>query len=517
MKNIIIQAGGKGSRLELLTKNRPKCLVPVDNLPMIFHLFKKYPDAQFTIIADYKKEILKKYLKTFAVVKYNFIETNNIGTCSGIKQALKFIPNKEPFMLIWCDLILSNKTTITADKKNNYIGISKKFECRWSYKNNKFVKVSSKQNGVAGLFLFKNKSFIEDVPIEGEFVQYLSNKNIRFKTFDLYGVKEIGTILSYFQNELNKPKTRPFNKIEFFKNRVIKTSVDKQGEKLALDEIAWYKKICKFNFKDIPQIYNFLPLTMEKIQGENIYFYSFLTHSYKKAILEKIINAINNLHNIQYNSIVFTKQQIKKDCYKVYVEKTFERLSKIQNLVPFAKDEYITINNIKCKNIFYIKDSIIKNIKQYFPKQFNFIHGDCTFSNIILKTEGVEPILIDPRGYFGSTKFYGDKDYDWAKLYYSIVGDYDQFNRKNFSLNIGSKSIELAIMSNNWKDCENYFFNLISQTDNSNIEEKRKKIKLLHALIWLSLTTYTWEDYDSICGAFYNGLLYLRDYLNETK
>lgn len=517
MKNIVIQAGGKGSRLELLTTNKPKCLVPVNNLPMIFHLFKKYPKAQFTIISDYKREVLKNYLKTFATVKYNFIETNNKGTCSGIKEALEFVPNKESFMLIWCDLIVSDKTTIPDDVKNNYVGISKTFECRWSYKNNKFIKEASKENGVAGLFLFKNKSFINDIPVEGEFVYYLSNKNINFKRFNLSGVKEVGTILSYFQNELNKPKTRPFNLIEFINKKAIKYPTDEQGKKLAKDEISWYKKICEFDFKDIPKIYKFSPLIMEKIQGENIYFYSFLTHSYKKAILEKIVNAVNALHSIECDSKKYNKTVIKKDCYKVYIEKTFDRLSKIKNLVPFAKDEYITINNIRCKNIFHIKDQIIKDINKYYPKRFNFIHGDCTFSNIILKTDGVKPILIDPRGYFGSTKFYGDKDYDWAKLYYSIVGDYDQFNRKNFSLNINDSSVELAIMSNNWKDCEEYFFDLISKFDAVDVGIKKKKIKLLHALIWLSLTTYAWEDYDSICGAFYNGLLYLQDYLNETK
>ena len=35
---VVVQAGGKGTRLETLTANKPKALVPVDNLPMIFHL-----------------------------------------------------------------------------------------------------------------------------------------------------------------------------------------------------------------------------------------------------------------------------------------------------------------------------------------------------------------------------------------------------------------------------------------------------------------------------------------------
>ena len=58
---IIIQAGGKGTRLEHLTYNRPKCLVPVHNRPMIFHLFNKYKDAEFVVIGDYKYNVLEKY------------------------------------------------------------------------------------------------------------------------------------------------------------------------------------------------------------------------------------------------------------------------------------------------------------------------------------------------------------------------------------------------------------------------------------------------------------------------
>ena len=43
---IIVQAGGKGKRMEHLTQNKPKALVPVNNLPMLFHLFQKYGRCQ---------------------------------------------------------------------------------------------------------------------------------------------------------------------------------------------------------------------------------------------------------------------------------------------------------------------------------------------------------------------------------------------------------------------------------------------------------------------------------------
>lgn len=502
LKYIIVQAGGKGTRLETLTTNKPKALVPVDNLPMIFHLFKKYPDANFKIIADYQKDTLKRYLKTFADVNYEVIDANKKGTCSGIVDAMKSIPDKEPFMLIWCDLILSNIVGMPEKFERNYLGISKDFPCRWSHKNNKFVEEPSCEDGVAGLFIFKDKDIIKDVPEEGEFVRWLSNKNIEFERLNMFGGLEIGTMLSYFQNELNKPKCRSFNKIDFKDNLVLKYPTNDYGVKISKDEIDWYKKVIELNYQNIPQIYSFDPLTMNKIDGKNVFEYGFLTNGFKKAILIKIVDALKNLHNI----IESIPANI-NDCEDNYITKTFDRLKKVEDLVPFAKEKYITINDKKCINIFYVKDEIISDIRNMYPKEFHFIHGDCTFHNMMIETEGVRPILIDPRGYFGKTKYYGDVDYDWAKLYYSLVGDYDQFNRKNFSLEIKEGSVDLEIISNNWKSLENVFFELTGANKN--------KIKLLHSIIWLSLTTYAWEDYDAICGSFYKGLLELQDYYDN--
>ena len=86
---IIVQAGGKGTRLEHHTANKPKALVAVENLPMLFHLFRKYPDKRFVIIADYKKEVLREYLECFAEVKYRVVDASDIGTCAGLEQSIK--------------------------------------------------------------------------------------------------------------------------------------------------------------------------------------------------------------------------------------------------------------------------------------------------------------------------------------------------------------------------------------------------------------------------------------------
>lgn len=502
IKHIIIQAGGRGSRLEMLTRNKPKCLVPVNNLPIIFYAFKKFKDAEFTIITDYKSDVLEKYLDIFGKeYNYKILKSDKKGTMSGIKKSIMDFSDNAPFMIMWCDLILSDNFEFPKDD-GNYIGISKDFECRWSYNDdNKFIKEPSKENGVAGLFIFENKKVLENIEEEGAFVRWLQTQDINFKRIDLYGTKEIGTLLSYSDNNHTAPVCRPFNSIDFNGDIVTKRGITEQGEKIAIDEIGWYKHVQNLGYENIPQIYNYKPLTMKRVQGKNIYEYDCLTKTQKKEIIVQIIESLIKLHNLE-KPIPANKEDVEEN----YVTKTFDRLNKVKNLIPFADKEFIKINGKYCKNIFYSEQELQEAVKSVYPETFHLIHGDCTFSNIMFDTFNMKAILIDPRGYFGKTKLYGDSDYDWAKLYYSLNGEYDQFNRKKFTLDIREKDVELAIKPNNWADMTEFFFDCISGVN-------KYKIKLLHAIIWLSLTTYTWEDYDSICGAFYNGLLKLDEVL----
>ncbi len=505
VKKIIIQAGGKGTRLEGLTRNKPKCLVPVNNLPIIFYAFKKFPDAEFTIIADYKTDVLEKYLNAFGS-QYNFkiVKATKKGTISGIKESIADYKDNEPFMIMWCDLILSKDFEIPGVNeglKGNYIGISKDFECRWSYIDGKFVKEPSKENGVAGLFIFENKKLLENIETEGALVGWLEKQKISFNRLDLYGSKEIGTLLSYSDNNDDTPRCRPFNSMEFNGDIIIKRGINEQGQKIAVDEIAWYKHVKNLGFENIPEIFEYEPLKMKRVQGKNIFEYDCLTKTQKREILRKLIEALKNLHNLEPAQPVNIQ-----DVEDNFLNKTFDRLSKVEKLVPFANKEFIKINGRYYKNIFFNKEELINAVKTIYPKEFRLIHGDCTFSNLMFDTFNMKAVLIDPRGYFGKTKLYGDVDYDWAKLYYSLSGEYDQFNRKKFTLDIREKDVEFAIKPNNWADMEEFFFECLPSVSH-------KKIKLLHAIIWLSLTTYAWEDYDSICGAFYNGVIKLEEVL----
>ena len=499
---IIVQAGGKGTRLQHLTANKPKALVPIDNRPMIFHLFEKFPDKRFIIIADYKADVMEKYLAAFAKVKYLVVRTEGKkGTCSGIKNALKKIPSDKAFMLIWSDLVLPQDFEM-PEHVDNYVGLSKNFRCRWRYENNKFEEIPSEDNGVAGLFILKNKEVFSDVPEEGELVKWFGTKaEIKWDTLPLYKTKEFGVLEEYnnYHKENIENRCRPFNRLIVSKDYIIKEGIDKQGMALAIREKAWYRYVKDQGYKRIPQIISFDPFKMEKINGKNIFEYD-MTLEEKESILRELINNLQELHSIG---------KIDADYFSIkenYLNKTLDRLNKIRDLVPFGDKEYIRINGKICRNVFFNYDILSKRVAQYSCPFFTVIHGDNTFSNMILK-ENKHPVLIDPRGYFGYNEIFGDPVYDWAKLYYSIVGNYDQFNLKHFMLDIEDDEIKLNIQSNQWEDLEAMFFELLKD------EVNERDIKFIHAIIWLSLTTYAWEDYDSICGAFYNGLYYLEESL----
>jgi hypothetical protein len=191
------------------------------------------------------------------------------------------------------------------------------------------------------------------------------------------------------------------------------------------------------------------------------------------------------------------------------VDKTQSRVHEVSKLIPGFDRESITVNGVKCNNVFHDKHQAIwdKILKLVQADVFSPIHGDPTFSNIIID-ENLKAWFIDPRGYFNKQNdIYGDPDYDFAKVYYSAVGGYDTFNRRKFKLFVDGETAEIimeepvtTVVAE--KVFQEFFPNNIN------------KIKILHGLIWLALSGYAKDDIDSAIGSFYLGLYYLKQGLD---
>jgi len=169
------------------------------------------------------------------------------------KKALEYIPQNTPFIITWSDLYFSDEFTPNFEYGKNYVGISKTFKCRWSFKDGNFFEEPSFENGVAGFFVFTHKEPIADVPEEGEFVRYLSTKNIQFERFELNGVKEYGTVDEY-EKLFSNAVSRPFNTVLIKDDYVEKVPIDEKGQELAVKERAWYKFVSERKFENIPKL-----------------------------------------------------------------------------------------------------------------------------------------------------------------------------------------------------------------------------------------------------------------------
>ena len=107
--NVVINAGGRGTRLDPYTRIFPKPLIPVGDLPIVEHImqeFMKFGCHQFHMIVNYKKQLIKAYFSenenNYDVKWYD--ESEPLGTGGGL-SLLKGKIN-ETFFFTNCDILL---------------------------------------------------------------------------------------------------------------------------------------------------------------------------------------------------------------------------------------------------------------------------------------------------------------------------------------------------------------------------------------------------------------------------
>lgn len=96
---MIILVGGFGKRLQPLTDDIPKCMVPVNGRPMLdYHLkwLSKYKIDKMVLACGYKWEEIKKHYGQRFVYS---VEGEPLGTAGAIKMALDKIDGDEFFVL----------------------------------------------------------------------------------------------------------------------------------------------------------------------------------------------------------------------------------------------------------------------------------------------------------------------------------------------------------------------------------------------------------------------------------
>ncbi len=123
---VVINAGGRGTRLDPYTKVLPKPLIPVGDIPIIEHIMKEYQSYncnEFHIIVNYKKELMKAYFSENEN-KYNiswYDEKQPLGTGGGLTLLRGRL--KRTFFFANCDALLTAnyESMLRFHKENNNV------------------------------------------------------------------------------------------------------------------------------------------------------------------------------------------------------------------------------------------------------------------------------------------------------------------------------------------------------------------------------------------------------------
>ena len=94
INQVVILAGGKGTRMREMTHDLPKPMVEIGKMPVLEHLiniFIKYKNFNFIICSGYLSEYIEDYFSSFKNVKviYTGEETNTGGRVFKVAEHLE--------------------------------------------------------------------------------------------------------------------------------------------------------------------------------------------------------------------------------------------------------------------------------------------------------------------------------------------------------------------------------------------------------------------------------------------
>ncbi len=355
---VVIPTAGTGSRLYPLTKYLNKCLLSVNNKPVIYHIIEKYPeDTKFVIALGYKGNLVRDFLEiAYPEKEFIFVNIDKFeGEGSGLGYTLLKCKEhlQEPFIFNSCDTIVIENI---SDPDNNWMGYSQFKDLNY-YRTlricgEKVTDIREKQQvylddykpyiGLAGIHDYKefweameysNDEIISKGEVFG--LNILLLKGIRkyeFEWCDTGNPKSLDFTRKVFHDP-NSPNIleKPDEAIWFVNDKVIKFSND--------------ELFIKSRVKRAEILKDYVPKIIDS--RSNMY-------SYKKVegkILSEIIT-IPLFNNLLIYSNMFWKlsclpeyYEFKKRCLKFYKEKTYNRVELFYKTFGIEdKEEYI--NNI---------------------------------------------------------------------------------------------------------------------------------------------------------------------------
>lgn len=262
--DLVILAGGKGTRIKKFLKDNPKPLLKINNKPFLTYLLNHYSKFNFErifILVGFKGEKIKKkyHNKVINLSKIEVIKEKKLLGTGGALNALKK-KKMNDFILLNGDSIFTTnkiyglkKNTIFLTTNNNYKTNSKLNGLKINKKNK--VSISKNSNLMnAGVYFFK-KNFLNNInrriiSLENDILIKLINKRQLRGRFEKSFFLDIGTPKNYLLSK------------KLFKKKFFKPAVF-----LDRDGVINYDKGYTHSFKDFkfkPNVLKALKLYQNK-------------------------------------------------------------------------------------------------------------------------------------------------------------------------------------------------------------------------------------------------------------
>lgn len=462
----------------------PTALFPLGNKTMIERLYDKYKDIVdvIYIVVKRKQLLINDYInsKKLPIRIIELDELRDLGYT--IQYGMEFILGQEPLIdyiyVNFADFLLDEH--IPINNYNFFYYASGMSTDEWTYfkDNNGIItdildkcpfsenhQISNFSGIFVGLFGFTNPHYF--LELLKQYSNVHSDMDTFYRAIFTYSQEYPFTILhsqNWFDvghsDNYSKATTsvaaRSFNSIEIDEQRGILKKRSENKEKL-VNEIRWYLRIPNKLQYLLPRVYDYsLDLTDPYVSME-YYGYHTLHESLVfgdlplvkwQAIFQKLLFAINDMGKF---TVTGERIQFEAALRDIYLQKTFDRLDMMRNEPDFHSffENTITINGTEYRSLNeYIKmlpQLIEKLVVDTLTGQFNIIHGDLCFANILIEDTYDFIRVIDPRGKFGTFDIYGDARYELAKLMHTLEGKYDFIIEDMFDIDVIGNTIEYHV------------------------------------------------------------------------
>ncbi len=329
------------------------------------------------------------------------------------------------------------RASIEAISNNSFNLDTKTSDAAWVKDDNRVI---------SGYFSFEHplifiKSLIESrLNFIGAINAYHSKKPMIFNSSGQW--LDLGHINSFFNSRTYLTTQRAFNDLKISRRSVLKKSNTK-GKKIYA-EGNWFNTI-PFDIRmHTPQLlslkrgeHNFdgseysleylylLPLS-------DLFVFGSLPLSSWKDILISLKEVLNSLHG--YTSSQCTLSSLDE----LYLHKTLERLDEhtSSSKINFVDKKFKYSKKHDALTLYELARKSAEFINNAKSDDVSIVHGDFCFSNLLFDSRVSAIKCIDPRGIDaqGNLTIYGDRRYDLAKLYHSIVGYYDLIISGNYEI-----------------------------------------------------------------------------------